>query len=59
MGPQGNNAVVQECYDQWNSGGIGFERLVHPDVANHQPDRNPETGLDKFVRRSRGSWALS
>ena len=48
IGPQGNRAVVQEFYDQWNSGAIDFERLVHPDVANHQPDTNPETGIDKF-----------
>jgi predicted ester cyclase len=43
-----NKSVVQEFYDQWNSGGIDFDRLVHVDVTNHQPDRDPETGLDKF-----------
>jgi predicted ester cyclase len=48
MGPQESKSVVQEFYDQWNSGAIDFERLVHPDVTNHQPDRDPETGLDKF-----------
>ena len=48
MSPQENKAIVQEFYDQWNSGAIDFERLVHPDITNHQPDRNPETGLDKF-----------
>jgi predicted ester cyclase len=48
MSTQKNKAIVQEFYDQWNSGAIDFERLVHPDVTNHQPDRNPETGLDKF-----------
>jgi predicted ester cyclase len=48
MGPQGNKAIVQEFYDQWNAGAIDFEHLVHPAVANHQPDRNPETGLDRF-----------
>jgi predicted ester cyclase len=48
MEPEDNKAIVQEFYDQWNSGGIDFERLVHPDVANHQPDREAETGLEKF-----------
>jgi predicted ester cyclase len=48
MGPKGNKSIVQEFYDQWNSGAIDFERLIHQDVANHQPDRNPEIGLDKF-----------
>jgi predicted ester cyclase len=48
MGSQTNKAIVQEFYDQWNWGAIDFERLVHPDVANHQPDREPETGLEKF-----------
>jgi predicted ester cyclase len=48
MGPQGNTAIVQEFYDQWNAGAIDFEHLVHPAVANHQPGRNPETGLDRF-----------
>ena len=47
MSPQENKAIVQEFYDQWNSGAIDFERLVHPDITNHQPDRDPETGLDK------------
>ena len=53
MGPQGK-AIVQEFYDQWNSGAIDFEHLVHPNVANHQPDRNPETGLDKFRQAIEG-----
>jgi predicted ester cyclase len=48
MRPEGNKSIVQEFYDQWNSGSIDFERLVHPEVANHQPDRDPETGLDSF-----------
>src|SRR5436190_19336946 len=43
-----NKAIVQEFYDQWNSGSIDFDRLCHEDVANHQPDRDPERGLDKF-----------
>lgn len=48
MGSQGNKSIVQEFYDQWNSGAIDFEGLVHPDIANQQPDREPETGLDRF-----------
>jgi predicted ester cyclase len=43
-----NEGVVQEFYDQWNAGDIDFDRLVHPGVANHQPDRPAETGIDKF-----------
>jgi predicted ester cyclase len=54
MRSQENKAIVQEFYDQWNSGAIDFERLVHPDVTNHQPDRDPETGLDKFRRAIEG-----
>ena len=47
-------AIVQEFYDQWNSGMIDFERLVHPEVANHQPGREAEIGLDKFRRAITG-----
>jgi predicted ester cyclase len=54
MTPQENKSVVQEFYDQWNSGAIDFERLVHPNVTNHQPDRHPEVGLDKFRRAIEG-----
>jgi predicted ester cyclase len=54
MSPQENKAIVQEFYDQWNSGAIDFERLVHRDITNHQPDRNPETGLDKFRQAIEG-----
>jgi predicted ester cyclase len=54
MTPQENKSVVQEFYDQWNSGAIDFERLVHPNVTNHQPDRDPEVGLDKFRRAIEG-----
>jgi predicted ester cyclase len=65
MSPQENKAIVQEFYDQWNSGAIDFERLVHPDVTNHQPDRDPEIGLDNFRQAIEGvtravpdsSWA--
>jgi predicted ester cyclase len=54
MGLQANKAIVQEFYDQWNSGAIDFERLVDPDVANHQPDRDSETGLEKFRQAIEG-----
>lgn len=43
-----NKAIVQQFYDEWNAGAIDFEGLVDPDVVNHQPSRDPETGLDKF-----------
>ena len=49
-----NKTVVQDFYDGWNSGAIDFERLVHPDVTNHQPDRDPETGLDEFRKAIEG-----
>ena len=52
-----NKTVVQEFYDQWNSGGIDFDRLVHVDVTNHQPDRDPETGLDRFRHAIEGVMA--
>jgi len=48
MTAEENKAVVQGFYDQWNSGSIDFDRLVDPDVANHQPGRDVETGLDDF-----------
>ncbi len=54
MSAQENKSIVQQFYDQWNSGAIDFERLVHPDVRNHQPDRDPETGLDKFRQAIEG-----
>jgi predicted ester cyclase len=54
MGPQRNKAVVQEFYDQWDSGAIDFERLVDPDVANHQPERDPEIGVDRFRQAIEG-----
>ena len=54
MSPQENKTIVQELYDQWNLGAIDFERLVHPNVTNHQPDRNPETGLDNFRKAIEG-----
>ena len=43
-----NTPLVQEFYEQWNSGAIDFERLVHADIANHQPGREPEVGRDAF-----------
>ncbi len=54
MSSQENKLVVQEFYDQWNSGAINFERLVLPDVTNHQPGREPERGLDDFRRAVEG-----
>jgi predicted ester cyclase len=54
LSPEANKSVVQEFYDQWNSGPIDFERLVHPDVTNHQPDKEPEGGLDKFRQAIEG-----
>jgi predicted ester cyclase len=54
MGSQANKAIVQEFYDQWNVGVIDFDRLVDPAVTNHQPDRDPETGLDKFRQAVEG-----
>jgi predicted ester cyclase len=54
MSAEANKAVVQEFYDQWNLGTIDFDRLVHPAIANHQPDRDPEVGLDKFRRAIEG-----
>jgi len=50
MTPQDNKSIVEEFYDEWSSGAIDFERLVRADVINHQPDRDPETGLDTFCR---------
>jgi predicted ester cyclase len=34
-----------------------FERLVDPAVTNHQPDSEPETGLDSFRRAIEGVMA--
>jgi predicted ester cyclase len=53
MTAEENRSVVQEFYDQWNSGSIDFDRLVHPEVANHQPGRE-ETGLDSFRQAIEG-----
>jgi predicted ester cyclase len=49
-----NKAIVQRFYDGWNAGAIDFERLFRPDVTNHQPDREPEVGLDQFRRAIEG-----
>ena len=49
-----NKAVVQQFYDEWNAGAIDFDRLVQPDVTNHQPDRDPETGLERFRQAIEG-----
>lgn len=52
-----SKSVVQEFYDQWNSAAVGFDRLVHVDVTNHQPDRHPQTGLDRFRQAIEGVMA--
>jgi predicted ester cyclase len=49
-----NKAIVQQFYDEWNAGEIDFDRLVHPDVTNHQPGREPENGLEFFRRAIEG-----
>jgi predicted ester cyclase len=54
MTPEENKAVIQEFYDQWTAGAIDFDRLVWADVTNHQPDREPERGLDVFRRAIKG-----
>jgi predicted ester cyclase len=41
-------SVVQDFYEQWNSGTIDFERLIHEEIANHQPEREPDLGRDAF-----------
>ena len=48
MAPGTNESLVQEFYEQWNSGAIDFERLIHAEIANHQPERQPEVGRDAF-----------
>jgi predicted ester cyclase len=48
MTPRESASVVEEFYEQWNSGAIDFERLIHPKIANHQPDRDPEVGREAF-----------
>jgi predicted ester cyclase len=54
MSALANKAIVQQFYDQWPAGVIDFDRLVHPDVTNHQPGRDPETGLEQFRRAIEG-----
>ena len=54
MTPDENKTVIQEFYDQWTAGAIDFDRLVRTDVTNHQPDRDPEHGLDVFRRAIEG-----
>ena len=46
--PLAIESVVQDFYEQWNSGTIDFERLIHEDMANHQPEREPDLGRDAF-----------
>jgi hypothetical protein len=52
--PEEKKAVIQEFYDQWTAGAIDFDRLVHADVTNYQPDRAPERGLEVFRRAIEG-----
>jgi len=54
MTPDENKAVIQDFYDQWTAGAIEFDRLVHADVRNHQPDREPEHGRDVFRKAIEG-----
>jgi len=49
-----NEAVVQAFYDQWSAGDVDFDGLFHADVTNHQPDREPETGIESFRRAIEG-----
>ena len=66
MTPNASASVVQEFYEQWNSGAIDFERLVHPTIANHQPERDAEVGREAFRQAIEGvmgavpdsSWTL-
>ncbi len=48
-----NESLVREFYEQWNSGAIDFERLVHPDIANTSPNESRNAGAKRFGRRSR------
>jgi predicted ester cyclase len=48
MTPRDTASVVEQFYEQWNSGAIDFERLTHPKIANHQPEREPEVGREVF-----------
>jgi len=54
MAPLENESLVQLFYDQWNSGGIDFDRLIHPEIANHQPEREPEVGREAFRKAIEG-----
>jgi predicted ester cyclase len=49
-----NESLVREFYEQWDSGAIDFERLIHPDIANHQPEREPERGREAFRKAVTG-----
>lgn len=57
MTPEENKEIVQAFCDQWNSGSIEFDRLVDPKVRNHQPDRDPEVGIDRFRQAIGGVMA--
>jgi predicted ester cyclase len=47
-------SVVEEFYEQWNSGAIDFERLVHAKIANHQPEQEAEVGSEAFRQAIEG-----
>ena len=44
MEPEERKSIVQQFYDQWNSGAIDFKRLVHPDVTNHAARQGSRDG---------------
>jgi hypothetical protein len=39
-GSPANKVVVQEFYDQWNSGAIDFERIADERIAEHRVVRD-------------------
>lgn len=59
MTTEENRSVVQEFYDGWSTGAIDFDRLVHPEVTNHQPASDPEVGLERFRRAIEGVMEAS
>jgi predicted ester cyclase len=57
MTPHENESLVREFYEQWNSGAIDFEGLVHAEIANHQPEREPDVGREAFRQSIEGVMA--
>ena len=41
--------VVRQFYESWNRGNIDFSALVAHNIVNHQPEVEPERGLDAFA----------